>query len=229
MQAGVPQENIKVVVFDDRQNQAQPESKPMQSSSINVKPGESTDDTMASNQGAVAGNEDTQVKGPTSEDAMMMASAQTQCPDATSELKQSLSAVQEELDPAKDSDQEAKKAATDDIPLAADNSHQTEQAKPSQMESPAVLQSQKASPEGKPAIPWVPTREEARENYWDEYIDKAVEDWNARPSPEQPDELKEWCEEHGWQDTDDEEDPPSSNVHGVDEPSNKDGQFKNPL
>ena len=231
MQAGVPQEHIKVVVFDDRQNQAEPEAKPMQSSSINIKPGESTDDTaMASDQGAVAGNEDTQVKGPTSEDAVMMSSAKTPCPDAASELKQSLSAVQEEPDPAKDSDQEAKKAATDDIPLVADDSHQTEQAKPSQMDSPAVLKSQKASPEGQPAIPWVPTREEARENHWDEYIDKAVEDWNARPSPEQPDELKEWCEKHGWQDTDDdEEDSPSSQVHGVDEPSNKAGQLENPL
>ena len=85
MQAGVPCENIKVAVFDDRQDQMEPVSKPTQSSSINAKSGESIDETttgesndettMARDQELIT-SKDTQVQGSTVEDDAMMVCAE---------------------------------------------------------------------------------------------------------------------------------------------------------
>ena len=168
MEDGVPYENVKVAVFDDRQNQLESVSKPMQSSSISARSGESKDETtLARDQEGIAGNEDTQVDGPTLEDAATMLTAQVQSPGATAGLKRPSSAVREESDTAEDSNHAAKKAATAVLHDTATNSHQAEQAKPSQVESTSVLpspdqkapHSQAALPKSQPSIPWVPTRE----------------------------------------------------------------------
>ena len=172
MQAGVPDENIKVAVFDDRQSELEPVSKPVQSSPINAEPEGSTDDTkIARDQGAIAGNEDTQVISSTSEVAAITVTAQTQSPGATAGLKRPLSAVQEGASPAENSNHRAKRAATatpKNDSLAADDCHKAESAKLSPKESTAVLPSSDEraplpSPEGQPSKPWVPTREEAKE------------------------------------------------------------------
>ena len=168
MDDGVPHENIKVAVFDDRQNQLEPVSKPMQSSSISAKSGESNDETtVAGDQEAIASNEDTQVDRPTLEDAATMPTAQEQSPGATAGIKRPLSAVREEPGSVEDSNHAAKKAATAAFDDAADNSPQAVQAKSTQVESTSVLSSpsqralhsRAASPKGQPSIPWVPTSE----------------------------------------------------------------------
>ena len=201
MQAGIPYENIKVAVFDNRQNQMEPVSKPMQSSSIDAKSGESNDETTVARGQETRASEDTQFKGPTFEDDAMMVTAQKACPGATAGSKRPLSAVQEELCPAGDLDQAEKKVATaalNDDSLAADNRDDSLAADRHQVEQ----ESHVASPESQPSIPWVPTREEAQEKDMDDLVDRAIEEWNARPSPEPQDEWEEWRERFGWQDTD---------------------------
>lgn len=172
MQAGVPDENIRVAVFDDRQSKLEPVSKPVQSSPINAEHEGRTDDTkIGRDQGAIAGNEDTQVKSSTSEVAAITVTAQTQSPGATAGLKRPLSAVQEGVSPVENSNHRAKRAATatpKNDSLAADDCHKAELAKVSPKESTAVLPSSDErapvpSPEGQPSRPWVPTREEAKE------------------------------------------------------------------
>ena len=230
MQAGVPFDNIKVAVFDDRQDKLEPISKPAQSDPTNADSGEIVlNTTIANGQGAVASNEDAQVEGSIGEDAAMMDTPQAQLPCATTGLKRPLSAVREELATAEDSNQAAKKVATATSvgdSIATDNCHQAEQVEPSPLESTALLssldQTEPPSPETPPedehSIPWVPTREEAKEQAVDELVDRAVDDWNARRSGEEQDEWAAWRERYGWQDTDDEEeDSPSSQLHGVDD------------
>ena len=219
IEAGVPFENIKMAVFDDRQHRVEPISKPEQSSAVTADAGESTHDTaIKREQGAATSEEEADVKEPASEDAKMMATAHTQSPGATAGVKRSLSAVQEGLGPAGDLDQAAKRPATgtpNDGSMAADDCQQVEQATSPPTTITPVLpsldqtarQSSVVSSEDQPSIPRVSAEEEAREQYWDAIVAEGIEDWNARPKPtrEEPDRLKEWREKHKWQDTDDEE------------------------
>ena len=123
-----------------------------------------------------------------------MVTAQKECPGTTAGFERPLSAIQEELTPAEGTSQAEKKAATaafNDDSLAADKRHQVEQE--SQVAYSKSRQSFKTC---------VPTREEAKEKDIDDLVDKAIEEWNARPSPEPENEWKEWGERFGWQDTD---------------------------
>ena len=69
------------------------------------------------------------------------------------------------------------------------------------MEQESQVAYPKSQPQ--PSIPYVPTREEAKEKDIDDLVDRAIEEWNARPpEPEPEDEWAEWRERFNWQDTD---------------------------